>query len=70
MDLSVYAERWTEAGRALQRVRHDELRRLSDEEARQAIANCLDLAASLLGASARTRSGLVEQQRRFAELRP
>jgi hypothetical protein len=66
-----WVRRWREAGKALARVRREELRRLTPERALAATENLLALAAEAVVSGRRRRtSGLVAQQRLFSRLRP
>jgi hypothetical protein len=66
-----WARSWQETGRALEAIRRAELRALTPEKALRATDNLLSLGAELaLSAERRRTSGLVEQQRLFARLRP
>ena len=60
--------RWKSAGAALEAVRREELRRLTDAEALKIIDDLLDLLRFLPPPCNET-SGLVQQQRIFARLR-
>jgi hypothetical protein len=62
-----WAARWAVAGAELAAVKRRELRALTDDDAAQAIADLLDLAAQLPAREGG--SGLVEQQRLLAPLR-
>jgi hypothetical protein len=59
------AAAWRRASPELARVRREELRRISTDEA---IANLAPLFAAALKLPPRTTSGLVEQQRLFAKV--
>jgi hypothetical protein len=62
---------WKEAGKALARVRREELRRLTPARALAATENLLALAAETAVPGRRRRtSGLVAQQLLFSRLRP
>ena len=66
-----WARTWQATGEALEAIRRAELRALTPEKALQATDNLLSLGAGLpLSAERRRTSGLVEQQRLFARLRP
>jgi hypothetical protein len=66
-----WARTWQETGKALEAIRRAELRALSPEKGLQATDNLLSLGAGMpLSAERRRTSGLVEQQRLFARLRP
>jgi hypothetical protein len=58
-------------GEALEKIRRAELRALTGEQALSATDNLLSLGTGIaLSAGRRSKSGLVEQQRLFARLRP
>lgn len=59
---------WRQAGPLLEKVRREELRRLTDADALAAAEELLDL-VRLLPPPAAGESGLVEQQRVFARAR-
>jgi hypothetical protein len=66
-----WARTWQITGEALEKIRRVELRALTAEKALAATDNLLSLGAGLaLSAKRRCTSGLVEQQRLFARLRP
>lgn len=67
-DLKRWAENWTTAGRALDDVRRRELRSMTDDDVRRAIAVIFSVPIPT-DLPPRTTSGLVEQQRLFAQLR-
>ncbi len=58
-----YVERWRKAGPELEKVRREELRRLTDDDVRAQIHALLEIGG--LVACNRPSSGLVEQQRIF-----
>ena len=66
-ELENWARTWAKAGPALAAVRRTELRRFRYEDHLAAIDALLEISAR--HGSARTTSGLVEQQRLFAKLR-
>jgi hypothetical protein len=68
-DIKRWAETWASAGQALDALRRRELAAMTDDDARRAIADIFSgpIPADL---PPRTTSGLVEQQRLFASLRP
>jgi hypothetical protein len=69
--LKAWARTWQETGEALEAVRRAELRALTPERAFRATENVLSLGAGMpVAAARRGTSGLVEQQRLFARLRP
>lgn len=66
-----WARGWQRAGVALEEIRRAELRALTPEKALAATDNLLSLGARAgVSAERRRTSGLVEQQRLFARLRP
>jgi hypothetical protein len=66
-----WARTWQATGKALEAIRRSELRALTPEKALRATDNLLSLGAEMtLSAERRRTSGLVEQQRLFARLRP
>jgi hypothetical protein len=66
-----WARTWQATGEALEAIRRAELRALTPEKALQATDNLLSLGVGMpLSAERRRTSGLVEQQRLFAGLRP
>ena len=68
-DIKRWADTWTSAGKALEALRRRELQAMTDDDTRRAIA---DIFSGTMPADLppRTTSGLVEQQRLFASLRP
>ena len=67
-DEQLWLAAWRRAGPALERLRRDELRRLDHRLVIAAFDDALDVA--LRTSAVTTTSGLVTQQRRFAQLRP
>ncbi len=66
-----WARGWQETGKALEAIRRSELRALTPEKALRATDDLLSLGAEMtLSAERRRISGLVEQQRLLARLRP
>ena len=66
-----WARTWQATGEALEAIRRAELRALTPEKALQATDNLLSLGAEVpVSAERRRTSGLVEQQRLLAGLRP
>ena len=66
-----WARAWQATGKALEAIRRAELRALTPEKALQATDNLLSLGAEVPVSTERRRtSGLVEQQRLLAGLRP
>lgn len=68
VELKRWAETWKRAGPELERIRREELARMTDEQAKAA---ALDLLSIPLPEDLppRRESGLVEQQRLFSKLR-
>jgi len=66
-ELKRWAETWERAGRELERIRRQELQRMTDEQAKTAALDLLNMPAPP-GLPPRRGSGLVEQQRRFSKL--
>jgi hypothetical protein len=64
----LWIEQWHRAGPVLQKLRHDELRAMSDEDARQAFQTLAEFACEVTQPTPRTTSGFVEQQRLFQKL--
>jgi hypothetical protein len=62
-----FVERWRKAGPELEKVRREELRALTDAEARELFRSLLELAS--LHRQNRPTSGLVQQQRLFQKAR-
>jgi hypothetical protein len=62
-----YVARWKQAGPALEKVRREELRMLSDDDVRSQIHALLEIAGYV--PQNRPTSGLVEQQRIFMKAR-
>lgn len=67
-DLKRWAETWERAGRELERIRRDELVRMTDDQAKSAALDLLNMPLPE-GLPPRRGSGLVEQQRLFSKLR-
>jgi hypothetical protein len=61
----LWVEHWQRVGPLLERVRHDELRSMTDEQAAQAFESLTDLAVELPDRTPRLTSGFIEQQRLF-----
>jgi hypothetical protein len=59
---------WQRVGRLLERIRHDELRAMTDEQAAQAFEAVSELATEMHNPICRTTSGFVDQQRLFKQL--
>jgi hypothetical protein len=68
-ELERWTETWKQAGAELERIRREELRRMTDDDVRRAVADLFS-GAPPSDHEPRTTSGLVEQQRLFAKLRP
>ena len=66
-DLKRWAETWERAGRELALVRRRELEHMTDEQAKAAALDLLNMPMPE-GLSARRGSGLVDQRRRFSRL--
>lgn len=64
----LWVQQWQRAGPILEKVRHEELRAMTDEQARHAFQSVADLAFQLPDWPVRTNSGFVEQQRLFLKL--
>ena len=64
-----WAEVWRRAGPELERIRHEELRRMTEEDSRRAFISLCEYAALHGENTPRPTSGLVEQQRKFMKLR-
>jgi hypothetical protein len=62
-----YVERWRKAGPELEKVRREELRKLTDDDVRAQIHALLEI--SRLVPCIRHSSGLVDQQRIFQKAR-
>jgi len=66
-----WARTWRETGKALEAIGRSELRALTPEKALRATDDLLSLGSEItVSAERRRTSGLVEQQRLFARLRP
>ena len=63
-----YVAHWKQAGPALEKVRREELRNLSDDDVRSQIHALLEITGH--APQIRLTSGLVEQQRIFQKARP
>lgn len=64
-----WVEHWRRVGPLLEKIRHDELRAMTDEEAAQACRTLFDFAFSSPSYQERRTCGFVEQQRLFLKLR-
>jgi hypothetical protein len=62
-----YVERWRKAGPELEKVRREELRRMSDADALKLVKVLLEVGSR--SCECRATSGLVEQQRIFRKAR-
>ena len=65
----LWVEQWRMAGPLLERVRYEELRAMTDDEAARAFESLAELACDDNHPTSRTTSGFVEQQRLFLKLR-
>jgi hypothetical protein len=68
-EIKRWADTWESAGRALEALRRRELQAMTDDDVRRAIADIFS-GAMPTDLPPRLTSGLVEQQRLFASLRP
>lgn len=68
-ELKRWAETWERAGRELALIRRRELEHMTDDQAKAAALDLLNMPMPE-GLPARRGSGLVEQQRRFSRLSP
>lgn len=66
-ELRRWVQTWREAGKALARVKRDELERIDTVTAVSQLADAFN--AAMRSTPGRTTSGLVEQQRLFGRLR-
>lgn len=66
-DLKRWAQTWRSAGQALEALRRRELREMTDEQAKVAALDLLNMPMPE-GLPARRGSGLVDQQRLFSRL--
>lgn len=64
----LWVDHWQRVGPLLEKVRHDELRAMTDEDARQAFQTLAEFACEVNHPQPRTSSGFVEQQRLFLKL--
>jgi len=65
-----WVENWKRVGPILEKIRHEELRAMTDEESWQTLDALAAFALGLPGQqNPRTTSGFVEQQRRFKNAR-
>ena len=64
----LWVEHWQAVGPLLERVRHEELRAMTDDEAALAFESLAELACEVNNPTPRTTSGFVEQQRLFQKL--
>jgi hypothetical protein len=65
----LWVQQWQRVGPIMEKLRHEELRAMTDEQARHAFLSVADLAFKLSEWPVRTSSGFVEQQRLFLKLR-
>jgi len=63
-----WVDHWGRVGPLLEKIRHDELRAMSEEEARRAFLTLAEFACEVNHPNPRTTSGFVEQQRLFLKL--
>ena len=63
-----WVEHWKRVGPILEKVRHDELRAMTDEQSRQAFTNVCEYVQQFPRPAPRLTSGFVEQQRLFMRL--
>ena len=63
-----WVEHWQRVGPILEKVRHDELRAMTDEQAARAFMSLSELALDAPNPKPRMTSGFVEQQRLFLNL--
>jgi hypothetical protein len=64
-----WVEHWKRIGPVLERVRHDELRAMSEEASARAFVSLSEFALDAPHPTPRLTSGFVEQQRLFLKLR-
>ena len=64
----LWVEQWKRVGPLLDKVRHDELRAMTDEQSRRAFESLAEFACEANDVTPRTTSGFVEQQRLFLKL--
>lgn len=64
-----WVENWKRVGPILEKIRHDELRAMTDEDVVRAFESLSGLLADLPARPPRSTSGFVEQQRLFSKLR-
>ncbi|HEV3417105.1 MAG TPA: hypothetical protein VG056_09840 [Pirellulales bacterium] len=64
-----WVEHWKRVGPILEKVRHDELRAMTDEQAARACESLFEFALAAPSYQVRKTSGFVEQQRLFLKLR-
>jgi hypothetical protein len=67
-EMKRWVDGWAETGRALEGIRREELRRMTPDAHRRAIASLLDLGCRFR--TSRPTSGLVEMQDLLARIRP
>ena len=65
----LWVDHWKRVGPILEKIRHDELRAMTDEESAQACIDLFEFAVSSPSYQERKTSGFVEQQRLFMKLR-
>jgi hypothetical protein len=64
----LWVEQWRRTGSLLEKIRHEELRAMTDEQAQRAFQSVADLAFERPEWPVRKSSGFVEQQRLFLKL--
>ena len=64
----LWVQHWQQVGPLLEKVRHDELRAMTDEDSRRAFQSLAEFACEVNHPKPRTTSGFVEQQRLFLKL--
>jgi hypothetical protein len=65
-----WVEHWRRVGPLLEKIRHDELRAMTEEQAASAFESLAELATEVDNPTVRSTSGFVEQQRLFLKLLP
>ena len=65
----LWVETWKRAGPLLEKIRHEELRAMTDRDVQRAFQSLSGLVARMPDRRPRTTSGFVEQQRLFLKLR-
>ena len=67
--MKLWVETWKQVGPLLDKIRHQELRAMTDADGAAALGMLSEFALSLPDQQTRTTSGFVEQQRLFMKLR-